>query len=47
MHNQVIEFDTFRELYATDPFFAPLLEDITAGFLSDYHLHDGFLFKGN
>ena len=29
------------------PFFAPLLEDIAAGFYLDYHLHDRFLFKGN
>ncbi|KAH9751433.1 hypothetical protein KPL71_014293 [Citrus sinensis] len=47
MHNQVLGFDTFRELYGTDPFFAPLLEDVAAGFRSDYHLHDRFFFKGN
>ena len=47
MHNQVLGFDTFRELYATDPFFAPLFEDVDAGFQSDYHLHDRFFFKGN
>ena len=47
MHNQVLEFDTFRELYTSDPFFAPILKDIAAGFRSDYHLHDGFLFKSN
>ena len=32
MHNQVLEFDIFRELYAIDPFFASLLEDVVAGF---------------
>ncbi|KAH9670837.1 Endonuclease [Citrus sinensis] len=47
MHNQVLGFDTFRELYASDPYFAPILEDVVAGFHSDYHLHDKFLFKSN
>ncbi|KAH9684874.1 Endonuclease [Citrus sinensis] len=47
MHNQVLGFDTFRELYASDPYFALILEDVVAGFRSDYHLHDGFLFKSN
>ncbi|KAH9652366.1 Endonuclease [Citrus sinensis] len=47
MHNQVLGFDTFRELYASDPYFAPILEDVVAGFRSDYHLHDEFLFKSN
>ncbi|KAH9693434.1 Endonuclease [Citrus sinensis] len=47
MHNQVLGFDTFRELYASDPYFAPILEDVVAGFRSDYHLHDKFLFKSN
>ncbi|KAH9721969.1 Endonuclease [Citrus sinensis] len=27
MHNQVLGFDTFRELYTSDPYFAPILED--------------------
>ncbi|KAH9681591.1 Endonuclease [Citrus sinensis] len=47
MHNQVLGFDTFRELYASDPYFAPILEDVVARFRSDYHLHDEFLFKSN
>ncbi|KAH9763915.1 Endonuclease [Citrus sinensis] len=47
LHNQVLGFDTFRELYASDPYFAPILEDVVAGFRSDYHLHDQFLFKSN
>ena len=47
MHNQVLRFDKFRELYATDSFFAPLLEDVTVMLHSYYHLHDGFYFKGN
>ena len=47
MHNQVLGFDTFQELYAADPYFAPLLEDVVIGFRSDYHLHDEFLFKSN
>ncbi|XP_052290298.1 uncharacterized protein LOC127900023 [Citrus sinensis] len=47
MHNRVLGFDTFRELYASDPYFAPILEDVVAGFRSDYHLHDEFLFKSN
>ncbi|KAH9681967.1 Endonuclease [Citrus sinensis] len=36
-----------NQLYASDPFFAPILEDVVAGFRSDYHLHDEFLFKSN
>ena len=47
MHNQVLRFDTFRELYASDPYFALILEDVVAGFCSYYHLHDEFLFKSN
>ncbi|KAH9706010.1 Endonuclease [Citrus sinensis] len=47
MHNQVLGFDTFRELYASDPYFAPILKDVVAGFRSDYHLHDKFIFKSN
>ena len=47
MYNQVLKFDTFQELYANDPFFAPLLKDVATGFYSDYYLHDRFLFKGN
>ncbi|KAH9725143.1 Endonuclease [Citrus sinensis] len=47
IHNQVLRFDTFRELYASDSYFAPILEDVVAGFRSDYHLHDEFLFKSN
>ena len=47
MHNQVLGFDIFRELYASDPYFAPILEDVVVGFRSNYHLHDEFLFKSN
>ncbi|KAH9801674.1 Endonuclease [Citrus sinensis] len=47
MHNQVLRFDTFRELYASDHYFAPILEGVVVGFRSDYHLHDKFLFKSN
>ena len=47
MHNQVLEFDIFWELYAIDPFFAYLLEDVAAGFWSYYHLLDIFLFQCN
>ena len=47
MHNQVLRFDTFRELYASDSYFAPILDDVVVGFPSDYHLHDEFFFKSN
>lgn len=47
MHNQVLSFDTFHKLYAIYPFFTSLLEDTVAGFCSDYHLHDKFLFNGH
>ena len=47
MRNQALGFDTFRELYATNYFFTSLLEDTIVGFYSDYHLHDGLLYKDN
>lgn len=47
MHNQVLRFNTFRQFYIVDPFFAPLLEDITTGLCSDYRLYDVLLFKSN
>lgn len=31
----------------TDPFFGPIIKDVTAGQRDDFLLHDGFLFKGN
>lgn len=45
MHATVIGFSSFAELYATDPFFARVLEDAEAGLTSDYTLDDGFLFR--
>ncbi|KAH9792899.1 hypothetical protein KPL71_004332 [Citrus sinensis] len=44
---QAYKLVTFRELYTSDPYFAPILEDVVARFRSDYHLHDEFLFKSN
>lgn len=47
MHNQVLGFDSLRDLLFTDSYFGPILKEAAAGLRSDFILHDGFLFKGN
>jgi len=47
MRTEVLGFDSFRELLAVDPFFSHVLDVISKGEPSVFHLHDGFLFKGN
>lgn len=39
-------FDSFVDLYAADPFFAPILSQVAANTTSNYVLDGGFLFKG-
>lgn len=47
MRNEVLGFDSFRELLSSDPYFGPILPDAGVGKHTDFVLHDGFLFKGN
>jgi hypothetical protein len=46
MRTQVLGFDSFRELLATDPYFGPILIEVSSGQHSGFTLQDGFLFKG-
>lgn len=47
MRNEVVGFDTIRDLLSTDPYFGPIIQDVEEGRNTDYVLHEGFLFKGN
>ena len=47
MKVEVPGFDSFRDLFATDPYFSVVLRDVQAGKRSDFLLHNGFLFRGN
>lgn len=46
IHSSVQGFDTFVDLYATDPFFGPIFEAASEGRSADYTTHEGFLFRG-
>lgn len=46
IRTEVPGLDDFRELYAFDSYFGPILENIAAGTEHQFHLHDGFIFKG-
>lgn len=47
MKNEVLGFDSIRDLLSTDPYFGPIIQDTSAATHTEYVLHDGFLFKGN
>jgi hypothetical protein len=47
MHNKVLGFEFLKDLLITDPFFGPIVRDVTSGVTSDYGLYNGFLFKGH
>ena len=40
-------FNSFKDLYPSDPFFGSIWKDHTNGQSGKGLLHDGFLFKGN
>lgn len=44
MHNSVLGFDTFTDLYATDPFFARIFTDAQLDRHNDFSMQDGFVF---
>ncbi|CAA7022315.1 unnamed protein product [Microthlaspi erraticum] len=46
MHTSVPGFSSFVDLYVTDPFFAKVYVEVTAGARDDFFLSDGFLFRG-
>lgn len=43
----VLRMECFAELYETDPFFAPIVQDVARGMRSEYTLVDGFIFNNN
>ena len=46
MHSTVLGFESFADLYPTDPFFARIYCEADQHLHSDYTVQDGFLFKG-
>ncbi|XP_023633718.1 uncharacterized protein LOC111829263 [Capsella rubella] len=44
MHNTVLGFASFADLYASNPFFGPLVADVEHNLSSEYSMQDGFLF---
>ena len=46
MRVTVTSFDTFLDLYATDPFLSTVLTKLQGGDWVDYISHEGFLFQG-
>lgn len=46
LHSSVTGFSTFIDLYPSDPFFGPIFLAAMHGSLSDYTIHEGFLFRG-
>lgn len=46
MRISVPGFDTFQDLYASDPIFSAIITRLKAGEVSDFTLSDGFLFHG-
>ena len=47
MRTKVLGFDSFHDILSIDPFFSGVLDNIGAGNHSEFHVQDGFLFKGN
>ena len=45
MRVEVPGFDSFRDLFDTDPYFSVIMAAVRAGERTDFLLHDGFLFK--
>lgn len=47
MKVEVSGFDSFYDLFITNPFFSAIVTAIKTGERSDYILHDGYLFRDN
>ncbi|XP_042519235.1 uncharacterized protein LOC122093034 [Macadamia integrifolia] len=48
MRTEVVGFDSFKELFEEDDDFNDIWEKCTSRQpITEYHFHDGFLFKGN
>ena len=47
MSIEVPGFDSFTELFETDPYFSDIVAKVKAGERTDFLFQDGFLFKGN
>lgn len=47
MKSEELGFEFLKDYLCTNPFFGPILDDITSGARSDFGLYNGFLFKGN
>jgi hypothetical protein len=46
MKFEVIGFELLKHSLSTDPFFGPILEDVSTRAQGGFVLHNGFLFKG-
>ena len=47
MQNKLLGFEFIKDLLLTDPFFGPIVGDVTSGVMKDYGLFNGFLLKGH
>jgi hypothetical protein len=47
MKSEELGFEFLKDYLCSDPFFGPILGDVTSGAKSDFGLYNGFLFKGN
>jgi hypothetical protein len=47
IQNEVLGFEFIKYLLLTDPFFEPIVRDVTLGVRKDYGLFNGLLFKGH
>ena len=46
MKSEVIGFELLKDSLSIDPFFGPIMEDVSTGAQGNFALHNGFLFKG-
>jgi len=46
LSTRVAGFDTFADMYAADPSFGKIIQEVTDGLRSDFILHNGYLFCG-
>jgi hypothetical protein len=46
MTSEVIGFELLKDSLSIDPFFGPIMEDVSTGAQGGFALHKGFLFKG-
>jgi hypothetical protein len=45
MQNEVLGFEFIKDLLLTNPFYRPIVGDVTSRVRCDYGLYNGFLFK--